>query len=82
MSPDTQPTEVRGDLAARLAAAAGAVADTDAEARIRREARDALVVEAVDDGMGLTAAARHAGISKTRVIGILADSQHAADDVA
>lgn len=64
----------------RLQAAGRAVADTREGYEAARELRDALIVQAVDEGMQQTAVARAAGVSRARVIAILAAT--GADDAA
>ena len=67
--------EVRVDLRPRLEAAAVAVADAEHHTKLSREMRDRLVVEACDEGLTHGVVARAAGVSRTRVLAILVDSQ-------
>lgn len=69
------PQEVLGDLTPRLEAAARAVADAQDHLRKEQARRNALIVQAVDEGMNHGAVARASGVSRTRVLGLLVESQ-------
>lgn len=66
---------VLSDLTPRLEAAANAVKDAELEYRLALEQRDALVVQAVDEGMQQRRVAKAAGVSQPHVIRILARSE-------
>ena len=68
-------TEVRTDLGPRLVEAAARTRDANAAARASQELRDQLVEQAIDEGMSYGAVARLTGLSRPRVIAILAASQ-------
>jgi len=64
----------------RLEAAAAAVLDAREAYEARLEQRDALIVQAVDQGMSQGHVATAAGIRKGRVSAILAGSQPDVDE--
>lgn len=68
-------TEVRTDLAPRLVEAASRTRDAAGAARASRELRDQLIEQAIDEGMSHGAVGRLTGLSRPRVIAILANSQ-------
>ncbi len=68
-------TEVRTDLGPRLVEAASRTRDANDAARASQELRDQLVEQAIDEGMTCGAVARLTGLSRPRVIAILANSQ-------
>jgi len=68
-------TEVRTDLGPRLVEAASRTRDANGAARASQELRDQLVEQAIDEGMTCGAVARLTGLSRPRVIAILANSQ-------
>jgi hypothetical protein len=68
-------TEVRTDLGPRLVEAAARTRDANGAARASQELRDQLVEQAIDEGMSYGAVARLTGLSRPRVIAILAASQ-------
>lgn len=59
------------DFIPRLEAAAAAVRDADAAAKLRHRQRNLLAVEAVDAGVSQRAVARALGIAQSRVIRLL-----------
>lgn len=69
------PQTVISDLRPRLAAARLAVADAQRALATERQRRDQLIVAAIDEGMAQRAVAAAAGVSNTRVVAILADSE-------
>lgn len=66
---------VREDLTPRLEAAAAAVADAKVELALAIEHRDALVVEAADEGMTQKRIASAIGCGQPHIIRILAASE-------
>ena len=58
----------------RLRAAGRAVTDSREAYDAARELRDALIVQAIDEGMQQNAVARAAGVSRARVIAILGNT--------
>ena len=70
-----KPSEVLHDARPRLQAAGRRVADARTELALSLELRDRLVVQASDDGMPAEAVAIAAGVSRTRVLAVLVDSQ-------
>ena len=62
-------------MADRLRAAARAVVDSREAYDAARELRDALIVEAIDQGMQQKAVAALTGVSRSRVIAILGVSE-------
>jgi len=68
-------TEVRTDLGPRLIAAAAALRDANGSRKAAVELRDQLVEQAVDEGMSYGAIAKLVGLSRPRIIAILANSQ-------
>lgn len=67
--------EVVPDLLPRITAAAHAARDAEDAWRLRVRHRDQLVTSAVDAGVSQRSIAAAAGLSKGRVIAILANSQ-------
>jgi hypothetical protein len=63
--------EVVPDLLPRIEAAARAVRDADDMRLLRTQQRDQLIVAAVDAGITQRAVAAAAGVSRSRIVGIL-----------
>ena len=72
--------EVLADLQARLEAAATVARDADKAAKLAHQARNAIIVEAVDEGVPQTTVADWAGFKRPgRITAILANF-HAVED--
>lgn len=67
--------EVLPDLLPRITAAADAAHDAEDAWRLRVRHRDQLVTKAVDAGVSQRSIAAAAGLSKARIVGIMAGSQ-------
>lgn len=67
--------EVLPDLLPRITAAAHAARDAEDAWRLMVRQRDQLVTRAVDGGVSQRSVAEAAGLSKGRVVGIMASSQ-------
>lgn len=67
--------EVLFDMPTRLKAAAATVSDAKAGYLMALQLRNAIVVQAVDEGMEQQQVAKLIGVHKSRVVTILADSQ-------
>lgn len=63
------------DLTPRLEAAANAVKDAQIELELAIEARNELIVQAVDEGLTQKAVAAAAGVSQPHVVRVLAGSE-------
>ena len=74
MTTRTTSRQVLVGMPERLRAAARAVGDTREAYDAARELRDALIVQAIDEGMQQNAVARAAGVSRSRVVAIIADT--------
>ena len=72
-SPALDDWEVRG-LVSRIRTAAEETRVATSEARQLQQARDELIVEAVDSGLPQRDVAAAAGISKSRIIAILGNA--------
>jgi hypothetical protein len=70
-----QQGEVLPDLLPRITAAAAAAVDAEDAWRLRVSHRDQLVTKAVDAGVSQRSIAAAAGLSKARIVGIMAGSQ-------
>lgn len=66
---------VLADLTPRLEAAARAVKDAQVELALALEARNELIVQAVDEGMAQTKVAAAAQVSQPQVVRVLAASE-------
>lgn len=66
--------EVMSGMAERLRSAAASVEDARTELRLSQQARDRLIVEAVDGGMTQRTVARLVGTSQPYVIAVLSRS--------
>jgi len=62
------------DLSSRLRSAAAVARDADDTAKAERERRDRLVVDAVREGVGYRKITELTGLSRTRIIAIIANN--------
>jgi hypothetical protein len=69
------PQPVLTDMTKRLQACRAEVQDAREVLNAALRRRDAVIVDAIDEGMAQRAVAEHAGVSNTRVVAVLADSQ-------
>lgn len=63
--------EVVPDMLPRIHAAAVAVREAEEARTLRAAQRDALIVQAVDQGVSQRAVAAAAGLSRARIVGLL-----------
>lgn len=72
--------EVLADLPERLKTAAATSRDAATNARLAREARDALIVQAVDEGMSQKAVAELAGFAGPAAVTHVLRRSHEVED--